>query len=113
MIKTGYISFITETGGGQDVDGNTEASVKTSSVFIECNLMVIKKEYKTFIDGQYRQASYSMYIDNSKFESLDPSIDINTVNLIELKDNNQNSLGTFQVHNKDYLNLSRRIKIVV
>ena len=113
MIKTGYISFITETGGGQDADGNTIASTKVSSAFIECNLKVITKEYKTFIDGQYRQASYSMYIDSTKFNSLDPVVVMNTINFVELKDNDSNSLGTFQIHNVEYLYLSKRIKIVV
>ncbi len=113
MVKTGYISFITETGGGQDADGNTIATGKTPSAFIECNLQVIKKEYKTFIDGQYKQASYSIYIDSSKFYGLDPVINLESINLVSLKDNNSNDLGEFQIHNKEYLNLMQRIKIVV
>lgn len=113
MIKTGYISFITETGGGKDADGNTIASTKVSSEFIECNLKVITKKYETFIDGQYKQASYSMYVDSVKFNSLDPVIQMNSVNLVTLKDNNSNILGELQVHNTEYLNLTKRIKIIV
>ena len=113
MVKTGYIAFVTETGGGQDSNGNTVATVKTASEFIQCNLMVVKKEYKTLIEGQYKQASYSIYVDLLKFNRLDPVIDMNTVNLIDLKDNNSNLSGRFQIHNVEYLNLSKRIKIVV
>ena len=113
MIKTGYISFITETGGGQDADGNTIATAKVSSAFLECNLKVITKRYETFIDGQYKQASYSMYVDISKFKTLDPAISLTDVSVVDLRDNNSNSLGSFQIHNVEYLNLSKRIKIVV
>lgn len=113
MVKTGEIAFITETGGGQDASGNTLATAKTLSAFIECNLEVVTKVYKTFIDGQYKQASYSMYLDSDTFNSLDPALVLSTINLVDLKDNNSNSLGTFQIQNVEYLKLSKKIKIVV
>ena len=56
MIKTGYISFVTESGGGYDSDGNPIASTKVYSDYIECNLKTITKKYEFIVDGQYIQA---------------------------------------------------------
>ena len=113
MVKTGYISFVTETGGGQDVDGNTISTVKTSSAFIDCNLKVVTKKYETFIDGQYKQASYSIIIDLIKFNVLDPAVVLTDISMVDLRDNNNNSLDRFQIHRIDYMNLTKKIKIVV
>ena len=143
MIKTGYISFISETGGGYDSNGNPVAATKTQTDYIGCNLEVIKKEYKTFIDGQYKQASYSVYVDSDIISSLSdtdtsthysedipdvdyvpqigdiiiqgtrPSVILSQIKSIQLQDNNANDLGVFQIQNTEYLNLTKRIKIVV
>jgi len=113
MVKTGYISFITETGGGQDTDGNSIASVTTNSDYIECNLKTITRKYEFVIDGQYIQAKYSLIVDQDKINTLDPVIDLQAVNQIQIKDNNSNDLGNHQVHNLEYLNLTKRIKIEV
>lgn len=148
MIKTGYISFITQTGGGYDSDGNPIVPVTTISAYIECNLKTVKKEYKTFIDGQYKQAAYSVYIDSASIGDLNVTrsyfistdvpgvdvpegyvptandnifvdgttvvtIDINAVKQANLKDNNANDLGTFQIQSIEYLNLTKRVKIVM
>ena len=113
MVKTGYISFITETGGGQDEDGNTIASTPVNSEYVECNLKTITKKYEFVVDGQYVQAKYSVYIDNDKVNLLDPVIDLKTINSVQIKDNNSNDLGKHQVHNLEYLNLTKRVKIEV
>jgi DNA-binding transcriptional regulator YhcF (GntR family) len=52
MVKTGYILFVTEIGGGQDTSGNPIPSTKTLSSWIPCNLNTIRKEYKIVVDGQ-------------------------------------------------------------
>jgi len=108
MVKTGYISFFQETAPTQDDNGNWIPGVKTQTDFVECNLKVITKEYIRLQDGQVKQASYSMYIDNNLV-----TIDLETVNEIELQDNRGNSLGNHQIMNVEYLELSKKIKIVV
>jgi len=109
MVKTGYISFTIETGGGQDADGNTIASTKTPSEYFPCNLKVVTKQYLTVIDGQTLQASYSVYIDSD----IIFGITIESVREVLLQDNKVNPLGTFQIQNIEYLELSKKIKIVV
>lgn len=113
MVKTGYISFITETGGGYDTNGNPIASIPVNSDFIECNLKTITRKYEFIVDGQYIQAKYSLYVDQDKINNLNPSIDLQVVNQIQIKDNNSNDIGKHQVHNLEYLNLTKRVKIEV
>ena len=108
LVKTGYISFIQEIGGGRDADGNIIASTKTPTAFFECNLKVITKEYVRVIDGQAKQASYSIYVNSDKV-----AIDPEAVHEINLQDNRAKSLGEHQIMNIEYLELSKRIKIVV
>ena len=108
MVKTGYISFYEETEPTQDAQGNWVGGVKTQTDFVKCNLQVIKKEYVIVIDGQSQQASYSIYIDSN----LMP-VELNTINEISLKDNRGNDLGDFQIKNPEYLDLTKRVKIVV
>ena len=111
MVKTGYISFITKTGGGQDADGNPVTPVNTLSDYIECNLKTVKKEYRLITDAQYSQAKYICYIVASLVSSL--SIDLETIKEVQIHDNNNNDLGTFQIQNVEYLNLTKRVKLVV
>lgn len=113
MIKTGYISFITESGGGYDNDGNPIASTDVNSDYIECNLKTITKKYEFVVDGQYIQAKYSMYVDQDEINNLDPAIDLSSLNTVQIKDNNSNYIGTYQVHNLEYLNITKRVKIEV
>jgi len=111
MVNTGYISFITSIGGGVDTEGNMTQPSKTDSAYIPCNLKVVTKEYRILIDQDYQQASYSCYIESDLFNTL--SIDLSTVAEIQLKDNNSNELGVFRNQNVEYLNLSKKIKLVV
>ena len=113
MVKTGYLSFITETGGGQDEDGNTIASTTVNSEYVECNLKTITKKYEFIVDGQYVQAKFSLIIDQDKIKNLSPTIELESVNSVQIKDNNSNDLGKHQVHNLEYLNLIKRVKIEV
>ena len=113
MIKTGYISFITESGGGYDNDGNPIPLTDVNSDYIECNLKTITRKYEFVVDGQYVQAKYSMIVDLDKINTLDPTIDLAKVNEVQLKDNNSNYIGTYQVHNLEPMNLTKRIKIDV
>ena len=108
MVKTGYISFITETASSQDEDGNIIPGSTTYTDFVECNLKVITKEYIRTIDGQVKQASYSVYVDNENV-----SVDMTTIKKISLKDGNGNELNEFQVMNYEPLSLMPQIKIVM
>lgn len=109
MVKTGYISFMIENGGGQDSNYNPFPAIKNPSVYFPCNLATVKKEYKTLIDGQYQLASYKVYIDSDKVTS----ITLNTIKEVLLQDNDSNVLGTFRIQNIEYLILTKRVKIIV
>lgn len=108
MQKTGYIAFITETTSTQDANGDWISGTKTTSDFVACNLQVITKQYTMLVDGQVKQASYSMYVDNSNV-----SVDMNLVSEISIKDTLGNSLGEHQIMNYEPLSISKQIKIVV
>jgi hypothetical protein len=110
MVKTGYIAFITEAGGGQDANGNPIAADKVPSVFVECNLKVAKKEYKVWVEGQWRDAKYSVYVDNCL---IPDGVDITKITEVQLQDNRQLDLGVHQIHNMEYLELMNQTKIVV
>ena len=107
MIKTGYISFITETLGGLDANGNPVAPTSVISAFVDCNLVTVKKEYGFVIDGDYVKSSYSVFV-----ESKDV-VDLSVISKIGLKDNNGNVLGIFRIQNVEYLNISKKVKINV
>jgi len=109
MVKTGYISFLTQTDGYQNEEtGNFVEGTATWSDFVECNLRVITKEYIRTVDGQVKQASYSVYVDNENV-----TVDMTTIKKISLKDGNGNGLNEFQVMNYEPLSLMPQIKIVV
>lgn len=111
MLNSGYISFISETGGGFTSTGDPLPSVKTESAFITCNLNVLTREYKVLIDGTYTNAKYSIYLDQVLFEPLE--LDLQTIQQVTLQDSNQNSLGTYRIQSREYLNLTKRIKIIL
>ena len=111
MVKTGYISFITNSGGGYDENGNAVAPSIVNSDYVECNLATVNKDYKFFVDGQYIQAKYSIYVDSDKISSLIPTISIENIKSVSIKNNNADLIGSFQVQNLEYLNLTKRIKI--
>jgi hypothetical protein len=108
MVRTGTISFITESGGGYDINGNPTASTKVNSAYYPCNLSVITRQYITLADGQVLQAKYSIVIDNF----LIAGIDLTSLKEVQLQDSKHN-LGKFQVQNIEYLDLTQRLKIVV
>lgn len=109
MIKTAYISFLEETGGGQDGNGNPLTASKIPTADILCNLAVQVREYKLYIDGQWKAIRYSITVD----DCLLPNIDLDTITEVQLKDANGSNLGVYQVQNLEYLKLTRRIKINV
>jgi hypothetical protein len=104
MFKTGYISFITETGGGFDSNMNPISSTKVNSIYYPCNLSTNTNGYKFIQDGLYVDASYSIYID---------ALDITIESKVQLRDNHENDLGVFLVQNKEFLDITKRIKIIV
>lgn len=109
MVKTGYISFITESGGGYDSSGNPTAPTKVNSAYFPCNISVINRQYITLSDGQVLQAKYSIVIDNF----LISAIDLSSLKEVQLQDSKTNNLGKFQVQNREFLDLTKRLKIVV
>jgi len=109
MINMAYIVFIQETGGGYDDSGNPIASTKTKSNPIPCNLEVVSRQYVIVVDGQQQQASYSAIVDVERLSA----IDVQTCKSIELQDYFKNSLGTYQLQNKEYLRFTNRWKFVV
>lgn len=109
MLNTGYISFITETGGGQDSNGNPLPSVKVNSDYFACSLAVIKKEYLTLVDGQYLQSAYSIIIDNFQIET----IRLEDFKEVQIQDPEGNNLGVFQVQNKEFFPFTSKLKVVV
>lgn len=108
MVKTGYISFTQQALSTQDENGNIIPGTSIDTDYVECNLQVIRKEYIQLVDGQAKQASYSIYVDSDLI-----TIDLSTVSKVKLKDNHSNYLDDHQIMNVEYLDLSKRVKIVV
>jgi len=106
---TGYIVFISESGGGFDANGNTTSSTKVKSIDIPCNLKRISKEYTQVINGQRVISSYVAYVAKDKLLSINP---LNYLQ-IELKGIESNSLGVFQIQSAEFLHFAKEYKIVV
>jgi len=109
MVNLGSISFITETGGSFDANHNPVPSEKVNSEYVECNIKVITREYKTMVDGMYKQARYSIIVDWVKISSFE----LTTLKEIQLKDNKGVNLGVFQVQSQQYLTTTGQLKLVV
>lgn len=109
MLNTGYISFISETGGGFDSNGNPIAATKVLSSYRPCNIQTLTKEYRLLVDGQYLEARFSIIVDDFKISDLD----LTNLTEVSLQDSNNVDLGTFQVQNKETLSFTNRLKIVV
>ena len=109
MLNTGFISFITETAGGFDAFGNPIAATKVLSTYRACNILTLTKEYRLLVDGQYKEARFSVMIDNSDISDLV----LTDLKEVSLQDQNNVSLGTFQVQNKEPLVFVNKLKIVV
>jgi len=109
MVNLGYISFATESGGGYDSSGNPIVATKVWSSFIPCNIATITKEYKSLVEGQYRNAKFKILVDNRKLTGLD----LSSLKEIKLMDSINTDLGVFQVQNRENLVLACQMKIVV
>jgi hypothetical protein len=109
MVKTGYISFITQGDFLFDADGNPLDPTKSYGVLIPCNIQTITKEFRTLVDGQYFQGNYSCYFDQVHVSRLDLSV----IRQIRLCDNRKNVLGDFQIQNVEYLDIAKKIKLIV
>ena len=109
MLNTGFISFITKTGGGFDANGNPLPVIDTNSDYLPCALMVNTKEFKTLVDGQWLDSKYQMLIDNYLISDLD----LSDLTEVQLQDSQASDLGKFQVQNKEPLPFTNRLKIVV
>jgi hypothetical protein len=109
MVNNGFISFITETGGGFDANRNPIPATKVNSIYVPCNTNVVTREYRVYSDGQFKQAQYSVYVDSYLIRTFD----LSALKEIELQDKNGVNLGKFQVQNKETLVLSGQLKIVV
>ena len=109
MVKTGYISFIAESGGGFSGSGNPTAPTKTPTAWFVCNLKTITSEYRVYEDGQYKEATYSIIMKRGLVSALD----LESYTQIQLRDAEENELGVFQVQNIQYLHLPQMVKIIV
>lgn len=109
MVRTGYISFIAESGGGFSSNGNPIEPTKTPTAYFACNLKTITTEYRVYEEGQYKEASYSIIMRRSLVSALD----IDSYKEVQLRDAEQNDLGVFQVQSVQYLHLPQMVKIIV
>jgi hypothetical protein len=110
MLNTGFISFITETGGGFDSNNNPIAPVSVLSDYIQCNLSVAKSNYQIVVNGEALLASYIMYIEHN---DLPDDFDLSLVHDIQLQDADGTALGKYRVQYKGNCNFVKRLKIVV
>lgn len=110
MVNTGYISFIVETGGGFDAQRNPIAATKTPSDYFPCNLKPVIDKYASYTEGQFKQAAFSIVIDNS---IIPDTIDINSITEVQLIDLSDNYLGIYQVQSRYHSALTSNIKVVV
>ena len=107
MLHTGYILFITETGGGFDANNDPVAPVKVLGEYLPCNLRTITHNYLLLAqDGQHLQARYSAMIDGY--------YDLTNVQSVAFRDYDSKELGTFQIQLKEHLGLLvKQTKVVV
>lgn len=109
MLNTGYIAFISQSGGGFDANGNPIPTVDILSDYFVCSLKRITKELVTLVDGQYEKASYSIIIDNFEISSITDF----TFKKVSIKDSDSTDLGTFQLHDKHFFSFTSKLKLIV
>lgn len=117
MVNSGLISFIVETGGGFDGNGNPIPSTKVPSSFISCNLAVTTRKYELYANGQWQNSSYRVVVENINIQAIIGNQNIKTylsaVKEIKLQDTGNNALGDFQVQSMQFLDLTNKVKFVV
>lgn len=109
MLNNSLISFVTETAGTQDVDGNILPATKTNSAAIPCNCNVVTREYRTMVGGEYKFAQYKILVDLCEFEKLN----LSNFKEINLTDSNGAVLGLFQLQNIEILVFSKKMLVIV
>lgn len=114
MIDTGYISFITESGGGFDGDGNPVSPVLTNSEYVPCNIKVLvglsTGRYKTYPEGMYKEFLYSIIVDKLR---IPQGIDITKVTQVSLQGALKEAKGTFHVQDIEVLKITNKIKLLL
>ena len=110
MLNSAYISFLVDSGGGQDVNFDPIPTTNTPQDYVSCNLKEVRKEWKFDVNGEHIQAKYSIYIENSIIPS---TVDITLTTQVILKDLNEVVLGTFRVLSSEPLSIIQSTKIIV
>ena len=110
MVKTGFIQIIEQTtSGGTDAEGNWLPVVKEGSELFPCNVKTLQNNYKMVVNGQEKVMQFSIYIE-ARFLS---TYNMEEISEIVLFDNRNNETGTFQLQNTEYLELTKKIKLIV
>lgn len=108
MVKTGYIALVSEIGGGFDANRNPIPPSEIVGDYLPCNISDGDSRYSYYEDGQYKTPTYIIVIDLHWISNV-PITD----NYITLKNTKNEDLGKFQIQNIQYLDLTKRVKIVV
>jgi hypothetical protein len=102
------------------IEGNGQYQQAKYSCIIEQDFLKLLKSfdgsviYSTDILGKDIPMDYVPSGDELiKFSEVPREVNLNEVNYIQLRDADSNELGKFQVHNLEYLNLTKKVKIVV
>ncbi len=104
------ISFVTNSGGGWDPEGNPIHPVDTKTDYIPCNLDVKSKQYQIYKDGMYIEIKASIYVG---IDDIPDDLDVIEAKNVEVKDWKGNYLNTFLVQDLEYLLRFNVVKILV
>lgn len=104
MLDNSHISFITQTSGGFDANGNPVEPTQTIGEKIPCNKKTAKNNLTVIQEGQIRDVAYIITIDEKHLNDITKSIQLykNDVEFLQL-----------QVISYEHLKYVNRIKIFV
>jgi len=104
MIINGTIQTLLIQESSLDEDGDPIPVEEVWSEAIPCHIKTIKHDYKgIYTDGNFEQASYEILLKIQEFEAKK----------IRIQNNRAQVLGEFKVQDIQFLDLVKRIKLLV
>ena len=110
MLNNSTISFIVNTGGGFDSNGNPTAPTKTATAFVKGNLATLLKHYVVAAEGEEVRAKYSFIVDSSTYNELALTKLPTTA---EIKDEEGISYGVHKIHQRFYMPFTKKYKFII
>ena len=103
-MKNGTLQYAITTGGGVNTNGDPVPVIAAWSNPIDCLIITNTRNNKgAYQDGKFTVCAYEIHIEKQSF----------TANRIKLVNSRGDQLGEFEVQDIQFLDLVRKVKIIV